>query len=201
MEDFATTALMEYNGLAIMTAKSQIQVHNRFFLRETSKLSDTIDFLASLTKTIAASLKGKPLHVIPTPYISRSTYAALQRHLRSRYPEKNFLTSFEAYQDLNDKTASRALKEQFARMLMCIKGLSPERAAAILDVFETPRDLWEAMKVRAAEEAREAMETGLEAPAVKKSKKRGADLFFADRVQGEGRRKIGDALSREVSRQ
>jgi crossover junction endonuclease MUS81 len=32
----------------------------------------------------------------------------------------------------------------------------------------------------------------------KKEVIRGKEMFFADRVQGEGRRKIGDALSREV---
>lgn len=191
---------MQYDGKQIMTAKSQIQVHNRFSLKETSKLSQTIDFLATMTKVIQASLAHTDLHVIPTRHLSRSTYKALQSYLRHTEPSTTFLTSFEAYQDLNDKNASRTLKVAFGRMLLSVKGMSAERVSAILDIWETPREMWEALKARIAEADAAGVPAESDGKVRKKNKTRGPDLFFADTVQGEGRRKIGDALSKEVSR-
>lgn len=177
---------MQYQGKQIMTAKSQIQVINGFFLKETNKLSDTIDYLVIMTKVIKELTRD--LHVIPSRYLSRTNYAALQTKLRETYPDRAFLTSYEAYQALNKKSNLRTAKEYLARMLLVVKGMSPERVSAVLDVWETPRQLYESMKTRYAQgvigEGR---------------KKRGPELMFADMVKGEGRRKIGDALSRAVS--
>lgn len=214
VEDFQVAERMEYNGLQIQTAKSQIQVHNRFFLKETHKLSETIDFLCTMTKVIQTSLAGKELRVIPTKYLSRPTYSALQARLRGG-TNGDYLTSFEAYQALNDKSASITLKDKFARMLMCVKGMSAEKVAAVLDVWETPRAMWEDLR---GEEKRFKLEARAREAAgalhgdgqgegnkenkgkgKKKEVVRGKEMFFADRVKGEGRRKIGDALSREVS--
>ncbi len=74
-------------------------------------------------------------------------------------------------------------------MLLCIKGMSAEKVAAVLDVWETPADMWEALMKRKAE-----LQAGNDP-----TEKRGLPVFFADAVSGEGRQKIGDALSREVS--
>lgn len=197
-----------------MTAKSQIQVHNRFFLKETTKISQTIDFLVTMTNAIKSSLATTDLHIIPPRYLSRSTYQALQVHLRQTSPSITYLTSFEAYQELNDKNASRTLKVAFGRMLLSVKGMSAERVSAILDIWETPLEMWEAVKARkAAAAAAVALESETGSGSVsgvvagdkvrsnaKKIKVRGPELFFADTVKGEGRRKIGDALSKEVSR-
>jgi crossover junction endonuclease MUS81 len=189
---------MQYDGKQIMTAKSQIQVHNRFHLKETTKLSQTIDFLVTMTKVIQSTLAKQDLKTIPTRHLSRSTFSALQTHLRRIHPTETFHTSFEAYQNLNDKNASRTLKVAFGRMLLSVKGMSAERVSAILDTWETPRDIWDALKVR--NEEAESVVVEDESQKRKKTKIRGPDLFFADTVQGEGRRKVGDALSKEVSR-
>lgn len=211
VEEWQTAHHMEVSGLQIMTAKSQIQVHNGFFLKETHRLSESIDFLVTMTKVIKSQLERQDLYIIPTQYLSRSTYLPLKRSLKATDPETTFHTSFEAYQDLNDKSASMTLRDKFARMLLCIKGMSPERVSAVLDQFETPRELWEALVRRVREEEEwqrrngdQGDEDGLGGVGKPKPKKkdarRGPELFFADRVQGDGRRKIGDALSREVSR-
>ncbi|KAK6903081.1 hypothetical protein I203_108343 [Kwoniella mangroviensis CBS 8507] len=194
VEDWQVTERMEYHGLQIMTAKSQIQIHNRFFLKETHKLSETIDFLTTMTKVIQSSYRDKSLYIIPTRYLSRSTYKSLQHHLKETYPDKEFLTSFGAYQELNDKSASQTLKEKFARMLLCVKGMSAERVSSILDIWETPRSLYESLKEREGQ----PKELEVVDESTGKGRKRAKEMFFADCVKGEGRRKIGDALSREL---
>jgi crossover junction endonuclease MUS81 len=176
---------MQFQGKQIMTAKSQVQVINGFFLKETHKLADTIDYLVTMTKVIKAA--AGDLHVIPSRYLSRTTYASLQTKLRKAH-QTPFLTSYEAFQELNKKSTLRTTKEYLARMLLVVKGMSPERVSAVLDVWETPRALFEAMKER---HAQGVLEEG--------RRKRGPELMFADMVPGEGRRKIGDALSKAVS--
>ncbi|WWC69301.1 uncharacterized protein I206_103239 [Kwoniella pini CBS 10737] len=193
VEDWQVTERMEYHGLQIMTAKSQIQIHNRFFLKETHKLSETIDFLTTMTKVIQQSHENKALHVIPSKYLSRSTYKSLQTHLKDSQSETSYFTSFAAYQELNDKSASVTLKEKFARMLLCVKGMSAERVSSILDIWDTPTSLWTNLKERDSGPAEfELIDSN------GKKRKRGKEMFFADMVKGEGRRKIGDALSKEL---
>jgi len=80
-------------------------------------------------------------------------------------------------------------------MLLSVKGMSAERVSAILDTWETPRDIWDALQVR-NQEGESIGESEIQG---KKKKVRGPKLYFADEVQGEGRRKVGDALSKEVS--
>lgn len=177
---------MQYHGKQIMTAKSQLQVINGFYLKETKKLSDTIDYLVTMTKVIKSM--AKDLHIIPSRFLQRTTYAALQTKLREAHKDKVFLTSYEAYQALNKKSNLRTVQEYLARMLLRVKGMSPERVSAMLDVWQTPRALYEAMKARHAQ--------GI---IVDGRKKRGPELMFADMINGVGRRKIGDALSKKVS--
>ncbi|WVQ78586.1 hypothetical protein IAT38_000672 [Cryptococcus sp. DSM 104549] len=198
VEDFQVNVNMDANGLQIRTAKSQIQLHNRFHLKETSRLPETIDFLATMTSVIKASHRGLPLRVIPTRFLSRSTYSPLQQHLKWTYPDETFHTSFAAYQELNDKSGSVTLKEKFGRMLLCVKQMSAERVASVLDVWETPRELWEDLKAWEMQPEEEEDESQSQAKGKGKNKKRGKDMFFADRVPGQGRRKIGDALSRDL---
>lgn len=142
-----------------------------------------------MTKVIKNRLEHSDLHIIPTRYISRSSYLPLRRHLGS---DITYHTSFQAFQDLNDKSGSTTLRDKFARMLMCVKGMSAEKVAAILDVYETPVALFEGLSEAVTVPSTEVVGKG------KKAKVRGPDMFFADRVPGEGRRKIGDALSREL---
>lgn len=148
-------------------------------------MNDTIDYLVTMTKVIKQTTHD--LRIIPPRYIDRNTYTALQKKLRATYPKEAFLTSFEAFQTLNKKSTLKTVKEYLARMLLRIKGMSPERVSAVLDVWETPRALFEAMRAR--------HEAGL----VYQGKKAiGPEMMFAEQVPGEGRRKIGNALSKEV---
>ncbi|RXK41085.1 hypothetical protein M231_01716 [Tremella mesenterica] len=209
VEDYNVAERMAYDGPAILTAKSQLQVHAGFFLKETHRLSETIDFLVTMTNLLTSMLSQQDLKILPTKYISRSSYTTFQDYLRKTYPRQKYLTSFEAYQSLNDKSASRTLREQWGRMLLCIKGISAERVSAVLDEYDTPVALWRAMK-QAREVGDEIRYTGVDDGVGKgaqevvvddvingkgKKRKREVEGFFAERIKGEGRRKIGEALS------
>jgi crossover junction endonuclease MUS81 len=210
---------------SIATARSQTQVTDGFFVKDTHKLSETIEYLRLLTEVIVeahqvriseaiealkfglmdrayALSKNAPLHVIPSRYISRGKYNAFQSHLRQKYPATPCYTTLEAFQSLNTKAANRTLQETWARMMLCVKQMSSERVAACLSHWKTPRELheWLREQERLAAAQEDDSSRSSAAPAAKGRKKvRGIDMVFADTVQGEGRQKIGDQMSRDVS--
>jgi crossover junction endonuclease MUS81 len=163
-----------------------------FFLKETHKLSETIDFLRVLHENIVESLAGRQLYILPERYISRSTYVKLQDQLKESHPRDPFHVTFETFQAINGKNANQTTADVWAKMLLCIKGMSAEKVGAIIRVFPTARSFWAEFIERKKEWEMEMAEAGTK-------KVRELELFFADAVQGEGRQKIGDALSREVS--
>lgn len=79
-------------------------------------------------------------------------------------------------------------------MLLCVKGMSAEKVGAIIKRYPTAIAFWTGFKERKREWEEEKLR--LEGST---GKVRDLELFFADAVQGDGRQKIGDALSREVS--
>jgi hypothetical protein len=88
-------------------------------------------------------------------------------------------------------------------MLLCVKQMSSERVAASLSHWRTPRELYEWVRDRRLEAEAEKDTDGNDPagpPPKGRKKVRGVELVFADTVQGEGRQKIGDQLSRDVSR-
>lgn len=178
-------------SLQIATAKSQTQIVSGFFLKETHKLSETIDFLRVLTENIVDTLKGQDLYMIPGRYISRTTYVQLQSRLKALHPDRPFLISYETYQAINGKNANQTTADVWAKMLLCVKGMSAEKVGAIIKRYPTAVAFWTGFTKRKLEWEQEKLENPTK-------KIRDLELFFADSVQGDGRQKIGDALSREV---
>lgn len=91
-------------------------------------------------------------------------------------------------------------------MLLCVKQMSAERAAGLLSLWQTPRELHEWLREQEGVHAErgnaeEDSSRSSAAPQAKgrKKKVRGVDMVFADSAQGEGRQKIGDQLSKDVS--
>ena len=75
--------------------------------------------------------------------------------------------------------------------------MSPEKVGAFLRCFPTAHAFWQVFVKKEAEWkelSRKAEQGGGGG-----KKPRDLQLFFADHIPGEGRQKIGDALSREVS--
>lgn len=91
-------------------------------------------------------------------------------------------------------------------MLLCVKQMSSERVAASLSHWQTPRELYEWLRDKRLEadtekdeDAGDSARTSAGPQQKGRKKVRGVELVFADTVQGEGRQKIGDQLSRDVS--
>jgi crossover junction endonuclease MUS81 len=94
-----------------------------------------------------------------------------------------------------------------ARMLQCIRGLSEEKIAALIEHYPTPRSLYEAFieaeekgLTRADNEESQIKSGDFSGKGKKKAKTTSAQLpeFLLTELGDGGRRKIGPALSKHV---
>ncbi|KAJ7484395.1 ERCC4 domain-containing protein [Mycena latifolia] len=211
VEDYDTRRQKENYGPAISTAVSSTQVVDGFMVKETKNIDDTIAYLSGLTEELSRAHQTTDLHVIPTAHIRPHSYMDLQKYLRKKHPGKCFTTSFADYQKLNHKSVFTTVRDTWARMLLCVKGMSAEKVGAVVERWDTPRALWEAFRAAQIEEqfarAREAEEeaAAVAGPAKGKGKKKKKSTVPEARMmlQGVGGaeggvRAIGPALSGKI---
>ncbi|KAF7318326.1 ERCC4 domain-containing protein [Mycena chlorophos] len=145
-------------GVQISTALSSTQIADSFFVKETKNVHDTVSFLIGLTEQIGRDHQNKDLYVIPQALIKRHSYFDLQKYLRSKYPpgpnQRTYITSFEDFQHLNRASNFITVRDTWARMLLCIRGMGAEKVGAVVNRWGTPREFWEALKAAEREEAR-----------------------------------------------
>ncbi|KAJ7718694.1 hypothetical protein DFH07DRAFT_1011587 [Mycena maculata] len=190
---------------AISTTVSSTQVVDRFMVKETRSIDDTVSYLIAVTEELRRAHQNKDLHVIPTEMIHRQSYLNLQRHLRREKPTQCFVTSWHDYQALNKTQELVTVGNTWAQMLQCVKGMSAEKASGVLKRWETPRALWEAFRVaEMAEQEGMAREEEEAAKGKGKGKKKRstvpeARLMLKGVSEAEGGvRAIGGKLSAKV---
>jgi len=170
-----------YMREAVNTAISSTQVVNGFFLKRTSKVDDSIRYLARMHGFLSKLYAKRTLYPIPSHLLSSQTYTtSFQPHLTQMYPGKDFYPEYDAWNELVDKSGQLTHRDKFLKMLMCIRGVSAEKAIEIQRVWKTPEELLGALEgCKTEEEKWEMVMKGVGA-------------------RGVGRRRIGKALSRKV---
>ncbi|CCF48286.1 hypothetical protein NDA11_003958 [Ustilago hordei] len=180
IEDYDVEDEMGKFAPQIQTALSSSQVVDGFFVERTSGLIASIDYLAAMDRIVRKIYERRDLSVIPSAVISRSSFLQTRDELQKKLPSASILTSFEAFQALNSKSAGLTSTEVFGKMLLCIKGMSAEKVREMLTIYSTLRQLTEAYQGPADE-----------------TKK--ADTLLSSSTENlDQRKKIGPALSRKV---
>jgi len=165
---------------SIDTAISSTQVVNRFFVKRTSKLDDTIRYLVRMTKLLQEIYRDKDLYILPENMVDSRTYGKLREHVAEEYPGRSFYLLYQTFSELVNKSASITLRDLFLKMLMCTRGVSAEKALEVQSRFGTPREFVEALERCDGEQERSELVAGACREAV-------------------GRRKIGTALSKKIA--
>ncbi|SAM83633.1 related to MUS81-endonuclease involved in DNA repair and replication fork stability [Ustilago bromivora] len=187
IEDYDVEDQMGKFALQIQTALSSSQVVDGFFVERTSGLIASIDYLAAMDRIVRKIYEGRDLSMIPSAVISRSSFLQIRDELQEKLPSASILTSFEAFQALNSKSAGLTSKEVFGKMLLCIKGMSAEKVREMLTIYSTLRELSEAYQ-GPADETKEADDI------------KEADTLLSSSTENlDQRKKIGPALSRKVA--
>lgn len=165
---------------AIETAVSSTQVVNGFFVKRTAKLDDTIRYLVRMTKILEGIYARRPLPLIPSNLVESRTYPALLRHLDMTFPALRFHPTYADFSSLVSKSGALTLRDVYLKMLMCVRGVSVEKAAEVQKLYPTPRVLVEAYE--SCEDDRGKLE------------------MIARALEGQvGRKKVGGVLSEKIA--
>ncbi|XP_063142923.1 crossover junction endonuclease MUS81 isoform X6 [Rattus norvegicus] len=120
----------------LLQAVTNTQVIDGFFVKRTMDIKESAGYLALLTKGLERLYQGHTLHSRPwgTPGDAES----------EAKPSTNPLCSLLTFSDFNAeavKNKAQSVREVFARQLMQVRGLSGEKAAALVDRYSTPASL------------------------------------------------------------
>ncbi|XP_040605523.1 crossover junction endonuclease MUS81 isoform X3 [Mesocricetus auratus] len=120
----------------LLQAVTNTQVIDGFFVKRTMDLKESAGYLALLTKGLERLYQGHTLR-------SRPWETAGDAESGAR-PSTNPLCSLLTFSDFNAeavKNKAQSVREVFARQLMQVRGLSGEKAAALVDRYSTPASL------------------------------------------------------------
>ncbi|KAK0450627.1 hypothetical protein EV421DRAFT_2031659 [Armillaria borealis] len=180
------------------------QVVDGFMIKETRNIQDTITWYVGVHKGLMDAYKEKDLHIIPSTSIRRHSYLDMQKMLRDRHPDRVYLTTFTQFQSLNSKNGFTTVSTVWAKMLLSVHGLSPEKVGAILNKYPTPTSLYVAFyEAEGIQRVMQQHEDSNGGPQVPKGKRKArsdvlrAELLLAD-INRESGRPIGDALSKKI---
>jgi crossover junction endonuclease MUS81 len=170
--------------LSVQSAIATTQVTSGFFVKQTQKLDDTIRYLVRITNKLKKLYEEKPLYIIPTDIITRKNYLPLLQSLREKDPSTNHYISYQAFSSLASKSEMMTLRDVYLRFLMCIRGVTGEKALAIQKKWKTPRDLIEAFDDIGSGEV---------------GRKKKNDMVFNELGNQPGGKKMTKALSAKIA--
>ncbi|OCT49049.1 Crossover junction endonuclease mus81 [Cladophialophora carrionii] len=142
---------------AVESAMASMQVVDNFFVKQTTKLDDTISYLARMTRTLKALYEARDVNVIPAQSFEAEAVTLLLGRLRKTSPDRVFGMTFSVFSAMCDKSESMTLRDVYLKMLMCIRGVTGEKAVEIQRNWPTPRALAEAYEGREQGAARDSM--------------------------------------------
>ncbi|KAF9384097.1 Crossover junction endonuclease mus81 [Podila verticillata] len=142
VESYKSDDSYEIGVEAIRTSQISTQVTDGFFVKRTMHHDQTIEYFTSVTKELKRLYLNKTLHAIPDRVVDRATYLDLQGYLKEIYPSRQYLTSYQAFCNLNSKSNAVAVRDVFVKMLMTIRGISAEKATEIARTYGTPRRMF-----------------------------------------------------------
>ncbi|EXJ67461.1 uncharacterized protein A1O5_09474 [Cladophialophora psammophila CBS 110553] len=170
----------EKYGDALESAIASMQVVDNFFVKQTTKLDDTIHYLARMTKTLKRLYESKDVNIIPAQSFGAEAVTISLERFRKTSPGRAFGMTFSVFSAMCDKTESMTLRDVYLKMLMCTRGVTGDKAIEIQKIWPTPRALAEAFEVQEKGPTR--------------------DWMISDRLGSAiPRKKVGKALSAKIA--
>ncbi|XP_022363273.1 crossover junction endonuclease MUS81 isoform X3 [Enhydra lutris kenyoni] len=158
----------------LLQAVTNTQVIDGFFVKRTADLKESAAYLALLTRGLQRLYQGRTLSSRP--------WGASEASESRLGPSPNPLCSLLTFSDFNAgaiKNKAQSVREVFARQLMQVRGVSGEKAAAIVDKYSTPASLLAAYDACATPKEQEMLLSTIKC--------------------GQLQRNLGPALSRTLS--
>ncbi|XP_048216752.1 crossover junction endonuclease MUS81 [Perognathus longimembris pacificus] len=174
VEDHGSVHNLSLPESTLLQAVTNTQVIDGFFVKRTADIKESAAYLALLTRALERLYQGHTLHSRP--------WGTPGEPQPGERPSPNPLCSLLTFGDFNAgaiKNKAQSVREVFARQLMQVRGLSGEKAAALLERYSTPASLLAAYDACATPKEQE--------------------LLLSTIKCGRLQRNLGPALSRTLS--
>ncbi|KAK5106013.1 Crossover junction endonuclease mus81 [Lithohypha guttulata] len=129
---------------SIESSLAQMQVVDDIFVKRTAKTDDSIKYLARMTRSLKKMYEHKELHVLPSMSLDVAMHHKTLQILREKSPISTFCITFSAFCSLCDKSDSLTLRDLYLKMLMCMRGVTGDKAIEIQKIWPTPNAFIEA---------------------------------------------------------
>lgn len=184
----------------VASAIANTQVVNGYFMKKTRNLDDSIRYLARMTLLLrkmygvldsaegsSASSPPSKISLIPSRCLSSTqSYLTTLDEQRAKDPSVTFGVTFSTFSLLTSKSDLLSLRDVFLKMLMCIRGVTGEKAIEIQKRWQTPVELVQAYMALDPKD-RETMVSDKMASLVARKKIQKALSKRISEVWGEGR--------------
>ncbi|XP_059003436.1 crossover junction endonuclease MUS81 isoform X7 [Mustela lutreola] len=174
VEEYGSAGHLSLPESTLLQAVTNTQVIDGFFVKRTADLKESAAYLALLTRGLQRLYQGRTLSSRP--------WGASEASESRPGPSPNPLCSLLTFSDFNAgaiKNKAQSVREVFARQLMQVRGVSGEKAAAIVDKYSTPASLLAAYDACATPKEQEMLLSTIKC--------------------GQLQRNLGPALSRTLS--
>jgi crossover junction endonuclease MUS81 len=137
---------IKYWAEAIESSITSTQVVDKYFVKKTQKIDDTISYLVCMTNMLKGIYEKQELHVIPSSVLTTRNYLPLLKSLRATEPATDYHITYSAFHSLASKSETLILRDVYLKMLMCTRGITGEKALEIQKRWKTPVDFIEAFE-------------------------------------------------------
>lgn len=152
----STFYLVERNGSAVnneflgggeerlLAATLQCQIVDGLMYRQTGGLDESIVFLATLHRRLKLMYTGKSVTAcsLKACDFNYRRFPQQFRKLKEDCQQENVMLNYTAYSLLNAKSTNQSSTDIFLRQLLTIKGVTFDKACAILKCYSSPSALY-----------------------------------------------------------
>ena len=128
---------------SVESAIVSMQLINGYFVKQTTKLDETVQYLADMTKALKTKYEQEDLHIIPTSALETVDFPVAMNELRNKRPKETHYITFSAFDAMCGKS-ELTIRDTYLKMLMCIRGITGDKAIEIQRRWPTPLALTQA---------------------------------------------------------
>jgi crossover junction endonuclease MUS81 len=141
---------------SIKQAIVNTQIIDKFFIKQTSDVKDSVEYLSQLTSFIKDLYKNVDLKVCLKDDLENYYGKFPNNKENCDFPHK-FSMRFTEFNATSNKNKPPTIKEMFGRILFQVNGLSEEKCLAILEKYPTPHHLFDTYSNCSSDSEREKL--------------------------------------------
>lgn len=143
VEEFGSMRNFSLPEASIKQAIVNTQIIDKFSIKKTSDIKDSVEYLSQITNYIKNLHKNADLKACLKENLENYYGKFPNNKENYDFPHK-FLMRFNEFNASSNKNKPPTIKEMFGRALFQVNGLSEEKCLAIIDKYPTPQHLFNA---------------------------------------------------------